>query len=161
LSANSGISYYGIFAETFVPFEVSLLGGAAFTWLCALHVTGTDVRPVRNTLFAIAIFTCVVAATPYSYDNVLSAIHRLAGSFLFTLQLLLSFWLIAKLHHALWSVLLTTAELIAGIACALYLYPTHGFLIQSQVLFQFFFSLLLIFSLRQLPLRHVVKANAV
>jgi hypothetical protein len=161
LTANSGISYYGIFAKTFVPFEISLLGGATFTWLCALQITDANLRPIRDSLFVMAILTCTVAVTPYALDNLMNAMHRLAGTLLFSLQLILSCWLIAKLHHALWAMLLTAAQLVAGIACALYLYPTHGYLIQSQVLFQFFFSVLLIYSLRQPQLGRVTNAHLI
>lgn len=156
LSANSGISYYGIFAQTFIPFEVSLIGAAICTWFCARYITETGLRPIRDSLFVIAVLTCIVAITPYSYANLMNTIHRMAGTLLFTLQLILSFWLIVKLHHVLWTILLTAAELVAGIACALYLYPTHGYLFQAQVLFQFFFSALLIYSLRQLQLENAV-----
>lgn len=158
LDANSGISYYGIFAQTFVPFEISLLGAAVFTWLCAEHITEAALRPIRSVLFYVAVCTCVVAATPYS-NEILNIIHRLAGTLLFSMQLLLSFWLIAKLHRALWALLLVTAEILAGIACAIYLFPVHGYLMQSQVLFQFFFTTLLILSLRQLPTVQLAKGQ--
>lgn len=160
LSANSGISYYGIFAETFIPFEISLLGGAVFTWLCAQHINETDLRPIHDSLLVMAVLTSIVAVTPYAVDNLMDSIHRVSGALLFTLQLILSFWLIAKLHHAIWAILLTMAELIAGIACAVYLYPTHGYLFQAQVLFQFFFSALLIYGLRQLQLEQTARAHA-
>lgn len=144
-----------------MPFEISLLGGAVFTWLCAQQITEMDFRPIRDSLLVMAVLTCIVAVTPYAVNNAVDSIHRTAGALLFTLQLILSFWLIAKLHHAIWAILLTVAELVAGIACALYLYPTHGYLFQAQVLFQFFFSTLLIYSLRQLELEHIAKAHAV
>lgn len=54
-----------------------------------------------------------------------------------------------------------TGLLIAGIACALYPYPTHGYLFQAQELFQFFFSTLLIYSLHQLQLAYITKAQVV
>lgn len=161
LTANSGISYYGIFAETFIPFEISLLGGAVFTWLFAQHIDEMSLRPVRESLLTMAVLTSIVAVTPYAVDTLMDSIHRTAGALLFILQLILSFWLIAKLHHAIWAVLLTMAELVAGIACALYLYPTHGYLFQAQVLFQFFFSALLIYGLRQLQLGQAAKLHAV
>lgn len=156
LIANSGISYYGIFAKTFIPFEISLLGSATCAWLSASHITEASLKPVRNTLFFMAICTCLVAVSPFTYD-VLNIIHRLAGALLFSAQLLLSFWLIVKLQHILWATLLTAAELLAGIACAIYLYPAHGYLLQSQVIFQFFFSILLIHSLRHIPGAHFAK----
>ncbi len=160
LIANSGISYYGIFAKTFIPFEVSLLGAAACTWLSAVHITEADLKPIRSTLFFIAVCTSIVAATPFSND-ILSIIHRLAGTLLFTTQLLLSFWLIAKLHHAPWAVLLTIAEFLAGVASAIFLYQVHGYLIQSEVFFQFFFSTLLFYGLRKLPAVYVTKDQLV
>lgn len=150
LGTNNGISYYGIFAVTFIPYAIGLIGGAVFCYRSALHITDHALRPIRYALFAIAFFTVIVGVTPYSFDRFTSTAHRLAGTILFTVQFLLSLWLTAKLHYIRQGVMLMIIEFVAGIACAYYVNFSYGFLIQFQVLFQFAFGTLLLYSLAHL-----------
>lgn len=152
LGANSGISYYGIFLRTVIPYAVSLLGTTFFCWQAARAIHEDNLKLVRTALFIMAACSLVIVATPYSFDGILDHLHVAAGSFLFSVQLLLSIWLLPRVHFANWAIALTTIELLSGIACALYLYAKHGFLIQFQVLFQLAFGVLLIRSLMRLQL---------
>lgn len=150
LAANAGISYYGIYARTAGPMAVGLLGSAFFSWLAAGQIHESELRPVKLGLIVFALLTIAIVVTPYSVSNFLDWLHTGTGSALFSLQLILSGWLVAKLRYNFWALLLTGVELAAGIACAIYLRPTHGFLIQFQILFQLAFGTLLVYSLQHL-----------
>lgn len=150
LGANAGISYYGIYARTAGPMVAGLLGSASFSWLAASQMRTSSLRPVRLGLIVFALLTIVIVVTPYSVSNFLDWLHTVAGSALFSLQLLLSFWLVAKLRYNIMAILLTIIELAAGIACAFYLRPAHGLLVQFQILFQLAFGAMLIYSLSKL-----------
>ena len=150
LAADSGISFYGIYLRTVIPFAFGLLGSAFCYLRAALSIRRQDLRPLRFALVAAVALTIVIAATPYSVSSLFDWLHTSAGSALFSLQLLLSGWLIVHLRYARIIVLLTAIELLAGIACAYYLHGSQGFLIQFQILFQIAFGALLIYSLHRL-----------
>lgn len=152
LAANSGVSYYGIYERTIVPMAAGLLAAALLSWRAALHIGQPNLRPLRLGIIAFALLTVVIVITPYSVNSVMDWLHTAAGSALFSLQLLLSIWLCAQLHFKIWSIVLTLVELVAGIACALYLRSSHGLLVQCQILFQLAFGGLLAYSLRALKI---------
>lgn len=150
LAANDGISYYGIYRETFFPFAVGLLGAAYFTMRAAQQLPGEEYKILRVALKIYAPLVVGILITPYAAGRWMDYLHTACGSALFSLQLILSGWLIWRLRYAWWSLALSLIELAAGILSAIYLNPTHGFLFQTQVLFQLAFGILLILSLRRL-----------
>lgn len=151
LAANDGISYFGIFRVTFVPYAIGLLGSAYFCRQTANNLRGSNLGPVRLVMSAVATLTVIIVLTPYAAGRWVDDTHTTCGSILFILQLLLSGWLIVRLRYIWWSIALSLAELAGGILSAIYLGPLHGFLFQSQVLFQLAFGTLLVLSLRALP----------
>lgn len=160
LAANSGISYYGIFARTILPYFIILLGSAYFTWQCAQRIVAPELKPVRMALTCAALCGAIIGVTTYTISSLVDHLHVAAGSILYSVQLLLSLWLLIKLHHVFWAVLLTAIEFCAGVACAFYLTPKQGLLIQFEILFQIAFSVLLYFSLKHLQGRSLMKAQA-
>jgi hypothetical protein len=149
LAANAGISYFGIFRETFFPYALGLLGGA----FCIIQAS--DRLPDDETLlkyvfkfFATLIVGIVV--TPYAVGRWVSDAHTAFGAALFSLQLILSCWLVKRLHRAWWGLLMVFMELTAGILSAIYLGPEHGLLLQTEVLFQLAFGTLLILGTKTL-----------
>jgi len=153
LSSNDGLSYFGIFARTVIPYSLGLLSSAYLSWLASKHVSTPELKPLHDGYITIAILTVAIVITPYSVGPLLGWAHTAAGTALFSLQLLLSAWLTYQLHYHLLAVILTAIEFIAGVACAVYLLPEHGLLMQCQVLFQLAFGMLLIFSLARLKSR--------
>lgn len=168
LATNDGLSYYGTFLDTIVPYGVALLGCA----ICchrAARMLGDDthegdngerggsaaagpstsgdvdgIRTVRRGLETFAVLLVGLFLTPYTVAPWVEDLHMSLGAALFAGQLLLSFWVAARLRFAPWAVLLTLAELVAGIACAVYLSPPQGLLTQSQLVFQLAFGVLLV-----------------
>jgi hypothetical protein len=150
LATNDGISYYGIYTRTFASFAIGLLGAACSYWLAAFSFHNPKLNPVKYVFLISSALTIVIVLTPYTVNRITDDIHTTAGSILFSLQLALSFWLVHRLHYLLPAAGLALLELAAGIACAVYLGPTNGFLIQAQILFQLTFGGLLLYSLPRL-----------
>jgi hypothetical protein len=148
LSSNDGISYFGIYARTAVPYMIGLLGSAFLCWRASKHIDAPELALLKDMLAAFAVLTAVIVATPYSVRPILDWIHTTAGSTLFSFQLLLSIWLVRKLKYNPAVVALAIIELASGIMCAIYLLPVRGFLLQFQIFFQLAFGGLLIYSLR-------------
>jgi len=149
LGANDGISYYGTYRETFLPYAIGLLGAAYFA-VRAIDALSADEKMLRLSLKIYAPLIVGIVITPYAAGRWMDYLHTACGSALFFLQLCLSGWLCWRLRWVWWAVTLSFVELAAGIASAVYLNPTHGFLFQAQVLFQLAFGALLVLSLRYL-----------
>ena len=150
LAANDGISYYGIYRETFFPYAIGLLGAAYFTVRAVSQLDPAE-KVLRTALKTYAPLVAGIVITPYAADWVTNYLHTACGSALFFLQLLLGGWLTWRSHYAWWSVTLTLTMIVAGIASAVYLTSAHGFLLQTQFIFQIAFGTLLSLSLRRLP----------
>lgn len=149
LAANDGISYYGIYRETFLPYAIGLLGAAHFA-MRAIGQLNPPEKILHTALKTYALLVAGIVITPYATGAWMNYLHTACGAALFSLQLLLSGWLAWRLRYVWWSVALSLMELAAGIASAIYLWPAHGFLFQTQVVFQLAFGALLILSLRKL-----------
>jgi hypothetical protein len=150
LGANGGISYYGVFVDTLPFYLISLLGTAAFSLLAAKLIVLLDLRPLRYGLLAFALLTTVVALTPYIISTPLDWLHTIAGIIAFVVQFTLSFWLLAKLQWTGWASLFVVLEIATGAFSLVYVLPSHGFLIQSQMSFQLAFGALIFYSFRKL-----------
>lgn len=149
LGANDGISYYGIYRQTFFPYAAGLLGAAYFA-VRAIGLLPEHEKVLRLSLKIYAPLIVGIVITPYAAGRWMDYLHTVCGSALFSLQLILSGYLIWRLRYARWAIVLSLVELGAGIASLIYLNPAHGFLIQTQTLFQLAFGALLTLSLQQL-----------
>lgn len=150
LGDNTGFSYYGGFMVTVVPFSLAFVVYAACLWRLAHDIKDYKLLSLTSRLIAILFVGLVL--TPHTVVN---GLHIVIGACLFSAQLLLSVWLLAKYYTdwLLW--VLVAAELISGLVALHYLLNIHGFLLQSQAVYQLAFGCLLIRSLRRL----VVKAS--
>ncbi len=151
LAVNAGISYYGLYRETLLPYAAALLGAAYFA-LRAIDALPPDEKILRLALKTYALLIVGLVITPYTVSTWLNYLHIVCGTALFSLQLLLSCWVAWKLRYIWWSIGLLLVELASGIAAAHYLNLTHGFLLQSQLTFQMAFGALLVLSLPALVL---------
>lgn len=150
LAANDGISYYGIYRETFLPYAIGLLGAAYFA------VRTIDQLPVHERLLRLSLkiyapLIVGIVITPYAAGWLMDYLHTACGAALFSLQLLLSCYLAWRLHYVWWVLFLVLTELTSGLLSAIYLGPAYGFLFQTQIIFQGAFGALLVLSLPKLP----------
>ncbi len=149
LTTNNGISYYGTFRETFPLYAFALLGATYFTTRILAELPVNE-RIVRTALQIYIPLVILLAFTPYTAGAWVDYVHTGSGSALFSLQLLLSIYLVQRLRYIWWAVLLIVIECTAGILSAIYLAPTHGFLLQTEIIFQIAFGILLTMSLQRL-----------
>ncbi len=150
LTINGGISYYGIYLETIIPYVFALLGASFFCIKAAGQCVESDLKPMKYSLTIVGILVIGVMVTPDSISVFMDDAHQAFGIALFVLQLLLSSWLIMQLRRAALTVVFTTVELAGGIASFIWLYPSHGYLLESQVVFQAGFGALLIYASNRL-----------
>ena len=143
LVANCGVSYFGIYALTLVPYFVSLIG-PAILFILAARLLGNKNELLKNFFWAFAILLIGLGITPYSINSFVSALHTTLGSILFASQLLLSGIIAIEYKHHRSLTYLWIIEFIAGVMCALYVTPQKGYLLEYQVAFEIAFSTILI-----------------
>jgi hypothetical protein len=146
LAANAGISYYGTFLKTVVPYTAGILGGAYFSYRLAKTLPKASFKYVRKAFIAISILSIGIVLTPYSINAALDWTHTISGSIIFVLELAISGWVIKSFEYDSKMLTLWLLEFCCGVLAAIYTRPPHGFLIQSQLLFQLFFGIILYLS---------------
>ena len=146
LTIDNGFSYYGILGATIFPYCFALLGSAYFCWLSARELT-RKTWLIYYALRAASILLVGIAITPYTAGRISTNLHETFGGVLFSLQLILSGWFVFRLRFELLTTTLTLLEFAAGIASLIYLAPKHGYLLESQTIFQLFFAALFITAL--------------
>lgn len=152
LTANDGISYYGIFARTVVPYAFALLGLAlcvrrALQWSAPTSPRPAYLHGMANWLAAMSLG---VVLTPYSANLLVDWLHTLLGAAVFVLQLVLGAQLLNWTGGDAWVAAFLVTQFLSGVFCAVYVLPKHGWLIQGQVAFQLTFGALLIRTTRLL-----------
>jgi uncharacterized membrane protein len=150
LGLNDGISYYGNYRLTILPYVVAIIGYGLFTLLVARSIKNDELWPLKYGLYLFALLCLIITLTPDNANHFLDITHTTVGSILFVLQLSLSGWLIFKLRFKAWSVVFASAEFLSGVACAFYIPGHNGFLIQAQIIFQLFFAALMYLALSSL-----------
>lgn len=156
LAANDGISYYGIYRSTILPFIIALLGSSVFCIRAGLELSKDSFKFLRYGLIIIGVLTLGVLLTPYTLSIFISDLHQDFGAMLFVCQLIISGWVAQKLNYDLRALGLVLIEFLGGLLAYYYLKPANGFLLQSQVLFQIGFSLLAVYSLPKLLIETTV-----
>lgn len=152
LTTNDGISYYGIFARTVVPYAFALLGSAlclrrALRWTAARSPKPAYLGSAANWL---ATMSAGVVLTPYSAGLLFDWAHTMLGAAVFVLQLVLGAQILGWTAGDAWVATFLAAQFISGVFCAIWVLPKHGWLIQGQVVFQLSFGALLIRTARVL-----------
>jgi lipid-A-disaccharide synthase-like uncharacterized protein len=145
LSANNGISYYGVHLLTVPVLAVALLSAAGYTRrglrLLAPVTPGPDF--LRRSADAFAVLLVGILLTPYTVGMVMDWTHRGIGSALFVLQLVLGArlvgWTRDAVAAAFWGV-----QLLGGVASAVYVLRAQGYELETQTLFQLGFGALVL-----------------
>lgn len=140
LAADDGISYYGHFLRTIVPYVLALGGSGFCNWRGARLVTEPGLKVLRSTLLSIAALECLIILFPVTLSTTARVIHTIIGSLIFVLQFGLSGWLVHRSRFARWPVIYGLVQLLGGLGCYYWLLPSSGFLIQCQVVFQVGFT---------------------
>jgi hypothetical protein len=144
LVANSGVSYYGTFRATILPYSLALLGSAWFFSRSAHFMPAATPICLRSSMYVFSILLAGIFLTPYSLNSIFDWTHTILGTILFASQLIITGVLAYELRSNHSFLYLWAAELLAGIICAIYVLPPKGYLIEFQVVFQIIFIALLI-----------------
>ena len=144
LSVDYGLSYFGVFLSTLVPYTAAYMLYAFCIWKASLiqleQVWRQRILAWLLRIMAVQIIGLLL--TPY---NRLYNIHVFFGIGLFSLQIILSLFMVAKWLAANWmNISLLLIEILAGLASLYYLPRAQGMLLQTQVVFQLAFAFLLI-----------------
>jgi len=146
LEKNVGLSYFGVHVMTVFPYTIGLLMTAYFLYRCQqLLVVGSPVVPKLLVLAfqAMVLLTIGIVLTPYSLDDWLNWVHTGVGSSLFSIQLLLSIWLVLTFRRDWLDWSLLALLFLSGLMALLDLAPENGFLLQYQLIFQMIFAILI------------------
>lgn len=156
IKANDGISYFASFSDTVIPYLVAYFFSSLFYFFAGYVLRFSKDTESKVFAWSFQIFSLLMlglAATPHT---VLIRTHVFFGSMLFSLQLILSLWIVTVQTRKLLQVALFLLQLGAGIFSAYYLPKEQGSMLVSQVVFQTAFVLMVFLSLRHAP--HRVKA---
>jgi hypothetical protein len=152
LGANDGISYYGIYRQTVIPYAIAIIGSALLTRRALRAVAPLFPSPgyLRGLAGWLAAMSVGVVLTPYSLDTLFDWVHTMLGTAVFALQLVLA----GQVHRWTggdgWMTFLLVVQFLGGVVAAIFVLPKHGFLIQGQVAFQVAFTALLVRAARLL-----------
>ena len=135
LIANSGISYYGVYGNTLLPYSLGFLLVSVATWRSAsiMQAETKSEKHIRRALQAFTILFLGLLLTPHT---VLPGEHVFFGSTLFGLQLILGILLVLTVRRDWINAFLLAIAFLSGVASLIYLTSSHGYMIQSQVIFQ-------------------------
>src|ERR1035438_7489807 len=98
LRVNSGISYYGNYRLTLIPYVIAIAGYGFFNLSLTGCIKARELWPLKYSFYIFALLSLIIVITPYSVSAFLSDIHSIVGTILFVLQLLLSGWLVVKMN---------------------------------------------------------------
>jgi hypothetical protein len=135
LIANSGISYYGVYWNTLIPYTLAFLAVSISTWKSAKTISN-DMKINRYVRLALQLFTILFLGILLTPHTVLPYEHVMFGSTLFALQLVLGVILVFVVSRDFWNSILLTTAFLSGVASFIYLNTSHGYMIQAQVIFQ-------------------------
>lgn len=144
LGTNDGISYYGTHRQTIFPYVVGL-GSYGLFYLAASSSLPKS-RPFLFTRYMFRLFallTMGVMATPYVMGPYIDEVHITLGTVLFASQFLMGIRLVFFVYRDRLNLLLFCLQLASGLLAGVYFIEPHGLLLQSEVLFQLAFGMLL------------------
>ena len=141
LFANNGVSYFGIFKDTILPYIITLLGPAIMCFVLAEYYGNTQI--LKYGLILSGVMAIGLLLTPYNFSHLFGNLHDFFGSTLFVSELVIAGYLAFHRHFAYWTLLLLLIQFLAGVAALIYLEPKHGYMIEAQIIFQLAFGQLL------------------
>lgn len=158
LAANDGLSYFGGLKVTVIPYALSFLMYAFFCWEVAASL-GSKQRADRIMSYSLKLMAVLLGGLVVTPHNFVITIHTYIGTALFFYQLIFSFWLVGTLMRNWKGVILVAIEFLSGLAALYYLPKPYGLLLQSQVIYQLAFGLLLINALNLRLQQKKVRKN--
>ncbi len=145
LIVNKGISYYGTHLNTLPLYVISLAGSTLIGFKIATKFFTTDqYLLIKYLLISLFPLTLALIIFPYNVNAIYNIIHESLGTFIFLFQAIISLLILINIRRDILNYSLFIIQIIAGLISGYYLFPSQGFLIQGQLLFQLAFGLILI-----------------
>lgn len=147
LWANDGLSYYGVFESTLIPYILGFLVFGLFVFRAADRLSGKpEAAPLMWLLRACIVPLFGLAVKPHNIQP-FERVHLTFGTLLFLLEVVIGLWLL-WVSRDVW-VALSIGLLLAGaVASLLYLPLNRGYLLEGQIFFQLAFWLLVVRAVR-------------
>lgn len=142
LGVSDGLSYFGIYRRTIIPYSIGLMIFAYMIWRLSYRFKGEGFKSKLSVvLLRITSLSAIgIAITPY---NLVFGIHTFFGALMFFCQFLFALLMAEKtrLDHLISLYVLGLA--ISGLLAVYYLASLNGDLKSLQIIYQIFFAALL------------------
>lgn len=137
VAVRQGLSYYGNFLTTGVPYGVGFASSIALTGLGVARIRsrGATVQRFRTAVLAVLALMAWVPLTPYRLDLILDWLHTGVVALLFGSGLLFGGWLVLRLDDRL-ARFFYVIEVGAGVAILTAQLGIHDYMIPSELVFQ-------------------------
>lgn len=143
LAANNGLSYYGDYKASIIPYSLAFFSSAFTYWEAARDFDGKHALNKRLSL-AMKIMAGLFIGLLVTPSSFVDPIHTCIGTALFSFQLAVSMWLLFRYMKDWQTAVLAAVMWLSGLGAFYYLQGSHGFLLQTQVIFQFAFAAILV-----------------
>jgi hypothetical protein len=146
LAANNGISYYGTFHNTLLPYIIALAGSSfCLVLITIFYLKGSWQDNLIKTIFTLLFFLIIgIIIFPYNVNRTYADIHATLGTIIFSTQFIISIIFTFINPRDIYGLIILIIEFVGGLVSIYYLKPAHGFLIQGQIIAQFGFALFII-----------------
>lgn len=135
LGANSGVSYYGGYENTLLPYSLAFLFESFMVWRAA-SVLDKEKNISRYTSYVLKVFAILFLGILITSHTIFGWEHKAVGSTLFGLQFIMGIILVFFVYRDWLNMILTTLVIVSGFFSLIYLFLPDGFMIQSQIIFQ-------------------------
>lgn len=142
-----GVSYYGNYAHTLVPYVLALSGTAALIilWVVKLSTNQTpELKIFRSLLVILSVLLIFLTFTPSHAVRFLYDTHVALGGGIFLCQIGIGLWLAGWLSRRPVNILLAALQLLAAVLAMLSLPNVIDVMFLSQVLLQLTSGILVI-----------------
>jgi len=148
LVVNSGISYYGNYIDTIVPYLIAFMSASFLMWRMSdlIIVKNKTDYFLKVGLKAVSIMLIGIMITPY---NFLDIVHKTFGTATFLLQLFMMIATSQYLKMNVVNILLIALVMTSGLFAFIFLLQSSGFMVEAQVVFQVSIWLLLLSYLKE------------
>jgi hypothetical protein len=140
---EGGVSNYGLYAKTFVPYTLGFCLSGALTLLASRFIT---YKPLKLSLILIGVLLLVVLCStyPYKVSQTLDDVHQTLGTILVVVELVMATWFSFFLARNRINIIILTIQSIGFILALLTHFSLIHVLFVAELLTTLSFGLLLI-----------------
>jgi hypothetical protein len=135
--SNEGISTFGIYARTILPYALGFLMFSCFTFAAVYTIEYRDINAavLARALLVLVLLLLGVLLTPYSVNAWLDWSHTVIAGTLFMCQLVLAAWFL-QLHPDAIGWLLFASQCLGSVLAALSLVHIFDYMLIGQIIAQ-------------------------